>query len=367
MRGSVVGSAVQAGLSLPARCPWVLPACLADPACGCGPRRSTTRPGGNSLRKLACGAQSARRYSECGRCAAGSTSRPGGTHRPIAGHGVRPAGSRDSASMHGVCGFDQTARPTEPPSTVLQKPARRDSASGRGAPQPAQRDSDSGRRPWSRPPARAGLTLWVRGSVVGSAVQAGLSHRSWAAAFDQPARRDSASLHGVRGFYQPARRTQPAGAVHGGRPAGPAGLGLRAKGSTSLPCGLSLRALGYTSLPSRTEPPGSGRGGQPAGTEGLGLPARCPWVLPAFPGDSACGRGPRRSTSRPGGKQPPEAGLRGSINSAVLSLRALFCGVEQPARRDTSSNSGPQCSTSRAGGLSLHARGLWVRPDSPAD
>ena len=177
---------------------------------------------GNSLRKLACGAQSALRYSACGRCAAGSTSRPGGTHRPIAGHSARPARPGDSASMHGVCGFDQTARQTEPPSTVLHKPARRDSASGRG--------------PWSRPAARAGLSLWVRGSVVGSAVQTGLSHRSWAAGVDKPARRDSASgrgapqpaqrdsasVHVVRGFYQPAPRTQPAGPVHGGRPAGQA-------------------------------------------------------------------------------------------------------------------------------------------------
>ena len=288
MRGSVVGSAFQAGLSLRARCPWVLPACLADPACGCGPRRSTTRPGGNSLRKQACGAQSARRYSACGRCAAGSTSRPGGTHRPIAGHGVRPAGPGDSASMHGVCGFDQTARRTEPPSTVLQKPARRDSASGRGAPQPAQRDSASGRGPWSRPAARAGLSLWVRGSVVGSAVQAGLSHRSWAAAFDQPARRDSASLHGVRGFYQPARRTQPAGAVHGGRPAGPAGLGLWARGNTS--------------LPGRTQPRGTCRRYRAARTAGLSLRAL--------------------------------GSVVGSAVQAGLSHRSGAAGVDQPALRD---------------------------------
>ena len=255
--------------------------------------------------------------------------------------------------MHGVCGFDQ--------------PARRDSASEHGAPQacpgglsllardpgvdhPARRYSASGCGPRGRPACPGGLSDLARTAGV-----------------DQPARRDSASEHVVRGFYEPARRYSASGCGPRGRPAGPAGLGLRAKGSTSLPCGLSLRALGYTSLPSRTEPPGSGRGGQPAGTEGLGLPARCPWVLPAFPGDSACGRGPRRSTSRPGGKQPPEAALRGSVSSAVLSLRALCCGVDQPARRDTSSCSGPRCSTSWAGALSLHSRGLWVRPDSPAD
>ena len=61
------------------------------------------------------------------------------------------------------------------------------------------------------------------------ACPAGLSLLAQAAGVNQPARRDSASVHGVRGFYQPARQTQLAGAVHGGRPAFPGGLSLEAR------------------------------------------------------------------------------------------------------------------------------------------
>ena len=50
--------------------------------------------------------------------------------------------------------------------------------------------------------------------------------------------------------------------------------------------------------------------------------------------DSSSRRGPRGPARRPGGKQPPDAGLRGSVSSALLSLRALGCGVDHLARHD---------------------------------
>ena len=266
---------------------------------------------GNSLRKLACGAQSALRYSACGRCAAGSTSRPGGTHRPIAGHSARPARPGDSASMHGVCGFDQTARQTEPPSTVLHKPARRDAASGRG--------------PWSRPAAGAGLSLWVRGSTAGTAglslraggttsLPCGLSLRARCSR-SRPGGTQPLGA-GQRGWISRADGTQPPVVGRGGRPAGPAGLGLRARGSTAGTAGLSLRAGGTTSLPC-----------------GLSLRARC-------------------SRSRPGGTRPPGAGLHSrhsgtqppgagrGVDQLPGRDSASGCGAPQPAQQDSASGRG---------------------------
>ena len=209
---------------------------------------------------------------------------------------------------------------------------------------------------------QGGISLHARGLWVRPASSAGLSLRA----------RCSTSLPGG---------TERPGAGRGGRPAGPAGLGLRAPGTTSLPggtqprgtcrryraactAGLSLRALGSV-VGSAVQAGLSHRlwaAGLYSRHSGTQPPCTLSVGSTSLPGGLILRCGPRSSTSLPGGKQPPEDGLRGSINSAVLSLRALCCGVYQPPRRDTSSNSGPRYSTSRAGGISLHARGLWVRP-----
>ena len=70
-----------------------------------------------------------------------------------------------------------------------------------------------------------------------------------------------------------------------------------------------------------------GRGPRPAGPSGLSPRARGLWVRPPARWDSSCGSGPRGSTSRAGGKHPPDAGLRGSVSSAVLILQAPGCGT----------------------------------------
>ena len=176
------------------------------------------------------------------------------------------------------------------------------------------------------------------------ACPAGLSLLAQAAGVNQPARRDSASVHGVRGFYQPGRQTQPAGAVHGGRPAGQAETA-----SGSWPARLSQ--LGGT------QPAGAVLRGRPASPAGLSLLARAV-----------------ESTSRPGVTQPPGAGQRGWISRAGwtqppctvsvgstslpggLNLRVRSTEVDQPARRDSAWRRGPRGSTSWPGGLSLRAR-----------
>ena len=88
-RGSVVGSALQAGLSLPARCPWVLPACPVDSTCGYGPPRSTSRPG---------------------------VIRPPGAVLSSRHSGTQPPGA----------GHHQPSLRTEPPCTGLHQPAQQD-------------------------------------------------------------------------------------------------------------------------------------------------------------------------------------------------------------------------------------------------
>ena len=148
---------------------------------------------------------------------------------------------------------------------------------------------------------------------------AGLSVRARAAGEDHLARLYSASMHGVCGFDQPPR--QESSSERGPR------------GSTRRPGGTSLPARCSTSLPRRTELPGAGRGGRPACPVGLSVralaagddhPARlysasmhgvCGFDQPARL-DSSSERGPRRSTIRPGGTQPPGAGQRGWISRA---------------------------------------------------
>ena len=150
------------------------------------------------------------------------------------------------------------------------------------------------------------------------------------AGLDRQARRDSAPVHGVCGFDQLHGGTQLAVAGHGGRPVVPAGLGLRARCSTSQHSRLSLRARGSTSLPCGIEPPGEGGGSPASFIAGLSLP-------------------PRGSTSLSGGTQPPGAGQRGWISRA---------GGTQPP------GSGPRRLPYRPGGTEppspgLHQPALW--------
>ena len=160
----------------------------------------------------------------------------------------------------------------------------------------------------------------------------------------------------------------------------PLGAGLR--GSTSLPggthrpsaghgdragapAGPSLRTRCSTSLPSGTELPGAGRGGRPASPAGLSVLAWAAGVDQPARRDSSSERGPRSSTRRPGGTslrarcstslpsrtELPGAGRGGRpACSAGLSFLAWPAGVDQPARLDSSYERVPQRSTIRPGG-----------------
>ena len=169
------------------------------------------------------------------------------------------------------------------------------------------------------------------------------------AGFDQVARRDLGSGRRARvcGLDGPAgprlrarvprgstRRpggTQPPGAGHGCRPAGTAGLSLRALVSvvgSAVQAGLSLRsrAAGVDQPAGRNSPSGCGAAGfeQMACLESASGP-RAAWMDQPCRRDSASRRGPGGSTSRPGGTCAPGAEV------AV---------VDQPARRDLCSGCG---------------------------
>ena len=225
------------------------------------------------------------------------------------------------------------------------------------------------------------------------------------AGHDQPARRDSASVHGLCGSDQPARRdswsrrgprgsnsrpggTQPAGAVHGVQPVGQAGNSLRtlgcgaqtvssavlsqralgSGGRPACPAGLSLRERCFTSLPGGTEPPGAARGGRPAGPSVhivqeratvLDQPGRrdlasvhgvCGFDQTAWR-NSSSPRGPPCSTSPARGTQPPCAGRRcRPAGTARLSLWAQCSVVGLVVQVGLSLMSGTRGSTSRPGG-----------------
>ena len=205
-----------------------------------------------------------------------------------------------------------------------------------------------GKGPGPQPSGKAGLSMETRGRGVGPAslegqpLGAGLrgstslpgGTRPPGAGLHQLAERDSASGRRSRGSTSLPGGTHRPSAGHRDRPGAPSGLSLRARCSTSLPGGTELF--------------GAGRRGRPACTAGLSLLARA-----------------RGSTIRPGGTRPPCAGLH------------------QPAERDSASGLGSRGSTSLPSGtertgpscggrpsgpavLSLHARGLWVRPSSTA-
>ena len=211
------------------------------------------------------------------------------------------------------------------------------------------------------------------------------------AGHDQPARRDSASVHGLCGSDQPARRdswsrrgprgsnsrpggTEPAGAVHGVQPVGQAGnslrtlgcgaqtvssavLSLRALGRggrPACPAGLSLRERCFTSLPGGTEPPGAARGGRPAGPSVhivqeratvLDQPARREtasgrWAagLCQLEGTQPAGARLRGSTSLPSGtERPGKARAVRTASPAGLIVPARATLLDQPGQGDSAS------------------------------
>ena len=190
-------------------------------------------PGGQSFRERAAGVdQPAKRTDPPGQGHGGRPSAPAGLRLSARAACLDQCVRRDSASGSGAAWLDQ--------------PARRDSAYVQGFcefDQPARLDSSSERVPRTSTIRPGGTQPPVLGSVVGSAVQAGLSLRTRVAGVDQPARRDSSSERGPRR-------------------------------STRRPGGTSLPARCSTSLPGGTELPGGGRGGRQAGPAGLGLRTR---------------------------------------------------------------------------------------------
>ena len=407
----------------------------------CGPRGSNSRPGGtqpagavhgvqpvgqagNSLRTLGCGAQtvssavlSLRALGSGGRpaCPAGLslqercfTSLPGGTEPPGAARGGRPAGPsvhivqeratvldqpgrRDLASVHGVCGFDQTAwRNSSSPSGP-----RCSTSPARGTQPPC-----AGRR--CRPAGTAGLSLRALGSVVGLAVQVGLSLRSGprgstsrpgatrppGVGLHQPARRDSAAVHEVCGFDQPAprdrlrerstevdqpsRRERASGRwaaglcqLEGTQPAG-----ARLRWSTCPPCGTKppcKRSVGSTSQPGGTHRPRAGRRlDQPGQGDSASVHGVCGFDQTAWR-NSSSPRGPPCSTSPARGTQPPCAGRPcRPAGTAGLSLRALGSVVGLAVQVGLSLRSGPRGSTSLPSGTERPGTARGGRPASPA-
>ena len=182
-----------------------------------------------------------------------------------------------------------------------------------------------------------------------------------AAGIEQPARRNQPPGAGQRGWISRAGGTQPPCTV--------------SVGSTSLPGGLSLRVRSTeVDQPARRDSASgrgapqpaqwdsaSGCGAPPALPAGLSLCGRVPSVLSRR--DSASRRGPRGSTSRLGGTRPPGAGQHGWISRAG--------GTQPPCTVSVGSTSQPdglslrvRCSTSLPGALSLLARDAGV--DHPA-
>ena len=223
---------------------------------------------------------------------------------------------------------------------------------------PAVTDGQTERRPWS---------------VVGERLRWLAPGRSGAADRGRPCRaieRRSADAPG-----------------RGPRPAGPAGLSPRAQGLWVRPAARWDSACdsgprGSTSQPGGTQPRGVGPGRRPAGPAAFIVRARATGVDQPSSGTQPPGSVPRRSTSRPGGTEPPRSGGGGrpvgpaglasgpgapAACPAGLSLLARAAGLHQPPRRDSGSARGGH--SGRLGGpaaLSLRARGLGVRPASPA-
>ena len=135
----------------------------------------------------------------------------------------------------------------------------------------------------------------------------------------------------TRGSTRRPGGTQPPGVGHGCRPAGTAGLSLRALVSvvgSAVQAGLSLRsrAAGVDQPAGRNSRSGGGAAGfeQMACLESASGP-RAAWMDQPCRRDSASKRGPGGSTSRPGGSCVPGA---------------LVAVVDQPARRDLCSGRG---------------------------
>ena len=322
-RGSTAGTE---GLSLRARCPWVLPACPADSASRRGPRGSKSLPSGTERPSAGrVGRPSGRRYSASG---CGRRGRPAGP----AVLGLRARGSTAGTAGLSLRAWGTTSLPcglslralgyTSLPSRTsllaqaagVNQPAQRDSASlpgVRGFYQPSQRDSASRRGP--------------RGSTsrLGGTRPPGAGQHSW---------------------ISRAGGTQPPCTVSVGSTSQPDGLSLRARCSTRLPGGLSLlaRDAGVDHPALWYSASVCGPRGRPACPAGLSLLAQA-----------------EGSTSRHGGTRPPYTVSVGSTSlPGRLSLRVRSTEVDLPSRGDSASRRGPRGSTSWPGGTEHPGAGL---------
>ena len=139
--------------------------------------------------------------------------------------------------------------------------------------------------------------------------------------FDQPAWRDSSSPRGPRCSIIPARGTQPPCTVSVGS--------TRQPGGTPRP-----RAGRRSTSPARgTQPPCAGRPCRPAGTAGLSLRALGSVVGLAVQVGLSLRSGPRGSTRGPGATRPPGAGLHQPARRDSAAVHEV-CGFDQPAPRD---------------------------------
>ena len=205
--------------------------------------------------------------------------------------------------------------------------------------------------------------------------------------FDQPAWRDSSSPRGPRCSTSPPRGTQPPCAGRPCRPAGTAGLSLRALGSVvglAVQVGLSLRSgpRGSTRRPGGTRPPGAGLH-QPARRDSGAVHEVCGFDQSA-PRDRLRERStevdqPARRETASGRWAAALCQLEGT-QRACTRLQWSTCrpgGTEPPCKRSVGSTSQPGgthrpraghgARSARPGGLSLRARCPWVRPDSLAE
>ena len=175
----------------------------------------------------------------------------------------------------------------------------------------------------------------------------------------------------TRGSTRRPGGTQPPGAGHGCRPAGTAGLSLRALVSvvgSAVQAGLSLRsrAAGVDQPAGRNSPSGCGAAGfeQMACLESASGP-RAAWMDQPCRRDSASRRGPGGSTSRPGGTCAPgaEVAVVDQPSRRDLCSGCGGCGGDQLDRRDLGSGRGPAGVTRWTGGtwaLSARLPG-WTR------
>ena len=167
-------------------------------------------------------------------------------------------------------------------------------------------------------------------------------------------------------FDQPGRGTQPPCTGSVGSTRQPGGLSLRARCSRSRPGGTRPPGAGLHSRHSGTQPPGAGRGVDQLPGRDSASGCGAAWLDQPCRRDSATGRGPRLSTSRPGETRPPCTVSVGSTSlPGGLSLRVRSTEVDQPAWRDLASGRGATQAFPAV--LSLEARASGIEPPTRRD